>query len=277
MLRLLCISMLAWTLACDSPSSTSDAGVDATDITVDANEFDVSPDANASGCEAFCNAEVLTTLNDCFAEGEPIETAECVAVCEEDMLADARECVLDAEDCDAVDACFGFDEESASFEIRETDAIMSGVIDGTTPSVVAALLRDHPEVTRIVLLDCPGSGDDEANLEAARMIRAAALATHIPADGIAASGAVDFFTAGTTRTIDVEGGARVGVHSWANGATEGADVPVDDPQHQLYLEFYREMGIPEDFYWFTLSAAPAAGIHWMTREEVDLYELETSD
>ena len=41
----------------------------------------------------------------------------------------------------------------------------------------------------------------------------------------------------------------------------------------LYLEYYKDMGIPEDFYWFTLEAAPYDGIHEMTREEMLQYEL----
>ena len=48
---------------------------------------------------------------------------------------------------------------------------------------------------------CPGSDDDEANLEAARKSKTTkTLRFHLPADAEIASGAVDFFLAGTTRT-----------------------------------------------------------------------------
>lgn len=35
------------------------------------------------------------------------------------------------------------------------------------------------------------------------------------------------------------------------------------------------MGIPSDFYWFTLEAAPAESIHWMTEEELFQYHITT--
>ena len=43
----------------------------------------------------------------------------------------------------------------------------------------------------------------------------------------------------------------------------------DDPEHQLYLDFYEEMGTPAAFYWYTLRAAPPDDIHWMTEAEID--------
>ena len=98
--------------------------------------------------------------------------------------------------------------------------------------------------------------------------------THVPADGEIASGGVDFFLSGVERTVDT--GALLGVHSWAAGdGTTGADVPRDDPQHQLYLDYYAEMGIPAEFYWFTLEAAPAEDIHPMTEAEIEKYGLLT--
>ena len=35
------------------------------------------------------------------------------------------------------------------------------------------------------------------------------------------------------------------------------------------------MGIPADFYWFTLEAAPADDIHWMSRDEMETYAVVT--
>jgi hypothetical protein len=35
------------------------------------------------------------------------------------------------------------------------------------------------------------------------------------------------------------------------------------------------MEIPEDFYWFTLEAAPSQRIYWMSNEEIVLYGLVT--
>ena len=50
---------------------------------------------------------------------------------------------------------------------------------------------------------------------------------------------------------------------------------IDHESHAMFLDFYREMEIPEDFYWFTLEAAPPQRIHWMSDEEILLYDLVT--
>ena len=164
--------------------------------------------------------------------------------------------------------------ESASFSIEGSEAFMSGVIDGSTPDEVSALLVDYPDVDTIVMLDVPGSDNDAANLEASRLIRDAGIATHVPADGQIASGGVDFFLAGETRTYD--SGATFSVHSWAAGdGLTGADLLRDDPEHDLYLDYYEAMGIDEDFYWFTLEAAPADSFHDMTEAELETFNFQT--
>ena len=55
----------------------------------------------------------------------------------------------------------------------------------------------------------------------------------------------------------------------------GSDVPRSDPRHQPFLSFYADMGIPEDFYWFTQSAAPPEGMHYMSEEEMRTYDVIT--
>ena len=55
----------------------------------------------------------------------------------------------------------------------------------------------------------------------------------------------------------VERSARIGVHIWSgNGSVSGDMLPRDHPEHKLYLNYYRDIGIDEDFYWFTLQASP---------------------
>ena len=174
-------------------------------------------------------------------------------------------------------ACGGIGEdyEAAAYTVEGNQAIMIGVIDGTTPEQLQQLIDDYPEVTTIVMQQVDGSADDEANVIAARLLREEGLNTHLPADGEIASGGVDFFLAGNKRTI--ESGAQLGVHSWAAGdGTTGADIPKDDPQHRLYLDYYAEMGIPAEFYWYTLTAAPAEDIHWMTEDEIERYGFVTT-
>lgn len=174
-------------------------------------------------------------------------------------------------------ACAGDNdtEDSATFIVEGTEAVMEGVIGSDTPDAVRDLLADYPDVRTIVMTNVPGSADDDANLEAARLLREAGLRTHLESDGEVASGGVDFFLAGAERTFDA--GAKFGVHSWATGdGTEGTDLAEDDPEHNKYLDFYDEMGVDPDFYWFTLQAAPAADIYFMTAAELDDFGFSTA-
>src|SRR5690606_14275214 len=90
--------------------------------------------------------------------------------------------------------------------------------------------------------------------------------THVPDGGMVASGGTDLLLAGTKRTVAPT--ARVGVHSWDGGSVEGRALPKDHADHEGYLAICRELGIPESYYWFTVGAAPADGMHWATREEL---------
>ena len=162
-----------------------------------------------------------------------------------------------------------------TFKIEGTSAIMVGVIDASTITAVKNLLANNPEVIKIIMKNVPGSIDDDSNLIASRLVRESGqLTTHVPADGIVASGGTDFFLAGINRTAKV--GAKFGVHSWADGTgVLPNNLPRTDSRHKIYLDYYREMGIPEDFYWFTLQAAPADGIHNMTEVELNQYNILT--
>lgn len=65
--------------------------------------------------------------------------------------------------------------------------------------------------------------------------------------------------------------------SLVNVGGSADDLPDDDPEHDLYLDDHAEMGIDADYYYrFTLGAAPAADIHWMTSDELDTYGVATS-
>ena len=169
------------------------------------------------------------------------------------------------------------DEElrEAVFEVEGHTAIMRGVIGASTPGRVLELILEHPDVGTITMLDVPGSMDDVSNVRAAQFVRRMGLATHIPRDGEVASGGTDFFLAGISRTADK--GARFGVHSWSGAGEEGGDLPRNDPEHEMYLDYYRGMNIPTEFYWYTLEAAPADGIHWMTPEELTRYGVLTGN
>lgn len=169
------------------------------------------------------------------------------------------------------------DYDPLNVSINGNEIIVSGVIDETTPDVLGTAIRENPNARSLVLLNVPGSVDDLSNLKVARKVRASGLTTFIPADGMVASGGTDLFLAGTERKI--EEGACLGVHSWAGGTIfslkQGKDFPKDDPEHQKYLTYYTEMGIPTDFYWYTLDAADAENMHWMTDVEIQKYRMGT--
>lgn len=167
-----------------------------------------------------------------------------------------------------------FDYVVASFTIKNNTAYMSGVIDSTTPKVLKDLLEGNPKIDTIVMVDVEGSIDDESNIKASYYLHDNKINTHVPQDGVIASGGVDFFLAGNIRTI--ESGAKLGVHSWAdNDGTTGNQLSKDHPNHDMYLQYYKYIGIPKEFYWFTLNAAPAEQIYYMTENEMQKYGVLT--
>ena len=154
--------------------------------------------------------------------------------------------------------------------------VMNGLIDSDIPQYWDNYIAAFPSTNRMIMKDCPGSTDDIANWEASRKIYAQSIAIHLPADAEIASGAVDLFLSGTTRTR--EAGSKIGVHAWANGnGDEATDFPVGDEEHQGAIDYYVDVGFlqadAEAFYYFTINAAAAEDIHWMTDAEIEEYKL----
>lgn len=169
-------------------------------------------------------------------------------------------------------------EQGATFTFKDknTDSdtvYMHGVIYADTLDDIKSLFNKHPQVKKIVMVNVPGSIDDEVNLLASREIRKHGVSTHIPADGMVASGGTDMFLAGTIRTVEV--GAKLGVHSWSDGEKEALEYSREHESHQKYLDYYKEMAIPASFYWYTLDAASADDIHWMTPQEILAFDVLT--
>ena len=142
--------------------------------------------------------------------------------------------------------------------------------DATSPQAFAAMLAAFPGLAVIEFVDAPGTTHDLANLRLGRAIRAAGLATHVPAGGSARSGAVELFLAGTSRSVDP--GALFAVHSWRDQrGREPADFAPDAPENRLYVDYYTEMGMSErqarDFYAMT-NSVPHAGALWLEGKEM---------
>lgn len=153
--------------------------------------------------------------------------------------------------------------------------VLEGYVDSGSPAAFERFMADYPGVGLLIFYFVPGSADDDANIELANRIHELGLATYAPGDSFLASGGVDLFLAGVERTIEC--GAELGVHSWATGdGREGIEVPRNDPQHRLYLDYYRTIGIDDAFYWYTLEAAPADDLHIMSDAEIAEHGMATT-
>jgi hypothetical protein len=150
---------------------------------------------------------------------------------------------------------------------------ISGEITSPTAARFERVLAAHPQVALVVPLEMGGSLDDRAVLRMGHLLRDRGLDTHLTGQSRIYSGAVDLFIAGRERTMAP--GAVIGVHSWVDGFGEGTDYPPEAPEHRANAAYVRRMLGSEDFYWFTLRAAPSDGIHEMTRAEIARFGLLT--
>ena len=148
-------------------------------------------------------------------------------------------------------------------------AELIGSIESETPEQFAALLRAFPSLRQIDMVDCPGTGDDEANLALARMVRRHGVMTYVPEGGSVRSGGVELFLAGAQRRAAPT--AEFAVHSWRDeDGYEAVDFAADDPVHQEYIAFYREMGLSDGeahrFYAMTNSAPHDDALYLNSRD-----------
>ncbi|MBU2341387.1 MAG: alpha/beta hydrolase [Alphaproteobacteria bacterium] len=145
-----------------------------------------------------------------------------------------------------------------------------GETDAMSPSWFARVLEDNPGLSRLEMIECPGTLDDRANLQLGRMIRKAGLSTHVPAHGSVRSGAVELFLAGIERSM--EPGAEFAVHSWRDEyGREADDFSLDAPENRVYLDYYADMGMsPQQaraFYAMT-NSVPHHRARWMEAGEM---------
>ena len=148
--------------------------------------------------------------------------------------------------------------------LDERRAALVDVTDGASPAQFAAMLRDHPGITGIEMIECPGTEDDLANLRLGRMIREKGIAMHVPNGGSVRSGGVELFLAGARRYADP--GAEFAVHSWKDDTgLEAGDYAASAPENRRYIEYYRQMGMSpieaEAFYAMT-NSVPFESAKW---------------
>ena len=163
--------------------------------------------------------------------------------------------------------------KAATFVVDGEMAYVNGVLGKTAHKRFKKLLEEYPDVKTLILEDVPGSMNDEYNVQTCELLHLNGISTKAMSYSEVASGGVDLLISGTNRTV--EDGAKIGVHSWSSGNTEGIDYPIDSPDHQMFLDLFEVIEIDTSFYWFTLRAAPADSIHWMTESEIDYYNIRT--
>ena len=162
--------------------------------------------------------------------------------------------------------------------VKNNTLYMDGLINSRTPKQFKEMFTIHPQIDTLIMKTVEGSVDDEANLKVAEWIAQKHLTFVLEPESLIASGGTDFFLAGKNRIVHK--GAKVGVHSWAGESETATDFPVGHEYHLPYINYYKSIGFSqqqaEDFYYFTINAAPADDIYWMTREEVKKYRITTA-
>lgn len=157
--------------------------------------------------------------------------------------------------------------------IDERHAALVDVTDARSPALFSAMLRDHPGIATIEMVECPGTEDDLANLRLGRMIREKGIATHVPAGGSVRSGGVELFLAGAHRAADQ--GAEFAVHSWMDDTgLEPDDYAANAPENRRYIDYYRQMGMSQArakaFYAMT-NSVPFSSAKWFGAGEMAMW------
>lgn len=163
--------------------------------------------------------------------------------------------------------------ELTELSVQNDKLYLMGELNSQTFDQVKTAVEANPNVETLVFTAMPESLDDDITFAMGRWLRQKGLNTHLTAESVIASGAVDLYLAGIERTM--EDGAMLGVHSWSDGSKEASDFPRDHEAHDLNKSYIIDLGIPEEFYWFTIYQAPADEIYWMSEDEVVAYNLTT--
>lgn len=168
-------------------------------------------------------------------------------------------------------------KSSTQFTVDEDKLYMDGYICSKTPDHLKKIIAENPQIKTIVMKEVTGSLDDEANLPMAKWVREQGLDTYLTKESDVESGGTDFFLAGNKRTM--ERGAKIGVHSWAEvgSGIEAKDLPKDHPDHEMNRKYIEDMLGKDDFYWYTIYAAPAEGMYFMNEDEILKYNMVTED
>ena len=171
-----------------------------------------------------------------------------------------------------------FGKGNSTIDVDGNIATINGELGSITYNQILDLNQNERQVNILLLQEIDGSVNDEVNVETGRLIRQAGYTTWVNSSSEIFSGGVDLFCSGKERVID--NGAVLGVHSWCCGENgeEAFEIPENDPQHTIQIEYFNEMlgqPIGREFYFYTINAAGADDIHEMTAAEIEQYGLAT--
>ena len=162
-------------------------------------------------------------------------------------------------------------EKAAKFIVDGDQAYVNGVLGQTAHKRFKKFIEEYPDVKTLILENIPGSINDAYNVQTCELLHKQGINTKAMSYSEIASGGVDLLISGNERSIEL--GAKIGVHSWRSGDKEGIEYSLDSPEHQIFFDLFEAIEMDTAFYWFTLRAAPADSIHWMTEDEIDWYGL----
>lgn len=162
--------------------------------------------------------------------------------------------------------------EYPTIEIENGAAKINGTLGKQFHKKFEKFIEENPEIKDLILENIPGSINDEWNVKTCRLVHQNCMNTTVNSTSNIASGGVDLFISGNNRVVI--DGAQIGVHSWRDLKQDGSEYPKNSEEHEIFLEFFDEIGIDTSFYWYTLQAAKGKDIHWMTPEEIKIYGLK---
>ncbi len=183
--------------------------------------------------------------------------------------------------------------------VSDTEATVRGDLTNGVDAKFREMMTAHPGITQLTLVFVGGSSVSERTIngkvsddgmELGREVYKRGMHTHVPDKGLVASGGTDLFASGKTTSyagelggpaecdLDVPTKTCLGVHSWGGGWDEnpkgtGWDIKddKDHAQHDKYLEYFKDIGVDEAFYFYTIGAAKAGGMAYMTHAEYETY------
>jgi len=157
--------------------------------------------------------------------------------------------------------------------VEDSIAYAYGGTDADSFLDVKRQLDANPQIDTIVLKHVPGTTHLGENTRIAQMIRARGINTRLETNSFIASGGVDLFLAGQERSMEC--GARIGVHSWQDQNGESPRTLGHDPIETRMGRFHASLDVDPEFYSFARDAAPHQALYFLTRKDMERFNLLT--